>query len=200
MVQLRALLLAFLAMTANAADFESVVQDPIYPEALFPTVRFETSLGDFTVELDRRRAPVTANNFLRYVETGAWNGTIFHRVIDGFVIQGGGYLPDFTPIATADPIMNESGNGLTNRTRSIAMARHEDPHSATSQFYFNLADNESLDPNRRSWGYTVFGQVIDGWETVEAIAGVPTDYAEGLGAGDVPLEAVVLRRVTLVIE
>ncbi|MEM9303586.1 MAG: peptidylprolyl isomerase [Pseudomonadota bacterium] len=197
MILLRALLLVGILGAANADEFTATVTDPVYPDALFPQVLFETSAGDFTVELDRRRAPVTVDNFLRYVEAETWNGTIFHRVIEGFVVQGGGYLPDATPIETRQAIMNESGNGLTNRKRAIAMARYEDPHSATSQFYFNLADNESLDPNRRNWGYTVFGQVIEGFEVVEAIGAVATDYSDAIGAGDVPVEAITLRRVTL---
>ena len=186
------------AGTAWADDFQHRVTDPVYPDAAFPQVRLETSLGDVVVELDRRRAPVTVNNFLAYVEAGAYDGTLFHRVVPAFVAQGGGYRPGFESIAVREPIMNESGNGLRNQARTVAMARHDDPHSATSQFYFNLADNDSLDPNRRNWGYAVFGQVIEGWEVVEAIGGVETGYAEPINATDVPVEPVILRRASLV--
>ena len=194
-----ALILLLAAATATA-EFQYQVTEPVYPDAYYPQVRFETSAGAFVVELDRRRAPVTVNSFLAYVESGAWVGTVFHRVVPDFVVQGGGYSAEFDPIDTNDPLMNESGNGLPNRKRSIAMARHDDPHSATSQFYFNLADNESLDPNRRNWGYTVFGSVIEGWEVIEGIGGVQTGYSELLGSGDVPIEPIVIEAVNLVTE
>ncbi|MDX1569106.1 MAG: peptidylprolyl isomerase [Xanthomonadales bacterium] len=186
------------AAQAGAEPFTCTVDDPVYPDVLFPQVEMETSLGRVVVELDRRRAPVTVNNFLAYVESGRYNGTLFHRVIDAFVVQGGGYLPGWKPIETRPPIINESGNGLRNEIRTVAMARYDDPHSATSQFFFNLADNDSLDPSRRNWGYTVFGRVIEGWEIIEALGAVPTDYSEALNAGDVPLENVVLRKVALI--
>ena len=182
----------------SAAQLTCSVDDPVYPDVLFPQVAVETSLGRFVIELDRRRAPVTVNNFLAYVESGSYNGTVFHRVIEAFVVQGGGYLPGWKPLETRPPIINESGNGLLNETRTVAMARYDDPHSATSQFFFNLADNSSLDPSRRNWGYTVFGRVIEGWDIVELIGAVPTDFSEALNAGDVPLEDVVLRKIELI--
>lgn len=183
---------------AAGAEFTSEVTDPVYPDQLFPQVKMVTSAGEILLELDRRRAPVTVNNFLRYVESGVWKNTVFHRVIDGFVVQGGGYTTDMSGIETYAPIMNESGNGLKNSPRTIAMARFDDPHSATSQWYFNLAENDSLDPNRRNWGYAVFGQVIEGWETVEAIAAQPTGYSDALDATDVPVQQVILQSVELV--
>ncbi|MFK7955547.1 MAG: peptidylprolyl isomerase [Lysobacterales bacterium] len=176
---------------------ECRVESPIYPDAHYPQVKFSTSHGDFVVELNRRRAPVTVNNFLRYVEQKAYNNTVFHRVIADFVVQGGGYHPDLSDVEEGSTIMNESGNGLANQTRSIAMARHDDPHSASSQFYFNMKDNESLDPGRRNWGYSVFGEVIEGWDIVQAISQVPTGFSEDLGATDVPTANVVVRTVTL---
>lgn len=162
-------------------------------------VRFETTAGDFVVELNAARAPLTVANFLRYVRTGHYDGTVFHRVITGFVVQGGGYDTQYHERPTQAPVPNESGSGLGNRRGSIAMARMEDPHSAAAQFYINLADNAPLDPLPSRWGYAVFGQVTEGMEVVEAIAHVPTGAA-GPFPADAPLTPVVVRHVTLVPE
>jgi peptidyl-prolyl cis-trans isomerase A (cyclophilin A) len=164
---------------------------PAAPSASYPEVAFETSLGTFVVQLDIRRAPLTVNNFLHYVNTGFYDGTIFHRVIPGFVIQGGGFTPSYIEKNTAAPIPNESGNGFSNLRATIAMAREEDPHSATAQFYINLVDNQKLDPRPDRWGYAVFGQVIQGMEVVDQIAAVPTGKA-GPFAKDAPLVPVVI--------
>ena len=185
-----------LTLTATAAEPECFPDD-VLPENLFPTVLLKTSMGDVVIELNRRRAPVTANNFLRYVLAGAYDGTIFHRVMPGFVVQGGGYSEALEERDLFPPIINESGNGLKNLPMTVAMARFDDPHSATSQFYFNLGDNGSLDPNPRSWGYTVFGEVISGWDVVTGIAGVETGYNERLDAEDVPLVPVKILSATV---
>lgn len=168
------------------------------PDNLFPNIKLETSMGDVVVELNRLRAPASANNFLRYVLEGEYDGTIFHRVMQGFVVQGGGYTKDIEEKTLHAPVCNESGNGLKNTTGSIAMARYADPHTATRQFYFNMSDNASLDPNSRSWGYSVFGEVVSGMEVLEAIAEVETDYSEDLDAEDVPLVTVMLIHATVV--
>jgi peptidyl-prolyl cis-trans isomerase A (cyclophilin A) len=178
-----------IAVTASAAEPECFPEEVI-PDNAFPTVLLKTSMGDIAIELNRRRAPVTANNFLRYVLAGSYDNTIFHRVMPGFVVQGGGYTESIEERDLFPPIINESGNGLKNMPMTVAMARYDDPHSATNQFYFNLADNGSLDPNRRNWGYAVFGEVVGGWEVVEAIAGVETGYNADLDAEDVPLVPV----------
>lgn len=170
----------------------------VLSENPFPVVRLETSLGDITVELDRKRAPATVNNFLRYVVEGQYANTIFHRVMPGFVVQGGGYTEAIEERELHPPIINESGNGLKNMPMTVAMARYDDPHSATSQFYFNLAANDSLDPSPKNWGYAVFGQVISGQETVEAIAAVETGYHAGLDAENVPLVPVKILSATVV--
>jgi peptidyl-prolyl cis-trans isomerase A (cyclophilin A) len=185
-----------LSQTAAAAEPECF-PEPVLPDNLFPTVLLKTSMGDITVELNRRRAPVTANNFLRYVLAGAYDNTIFHRVMPGFVVQGGGYSETIEERELFPPIINESGNGLKNLPMTVAMARYDDPHTATSQFYFNLADNASLDPNPRSWGYTVFGEVIGGWDVVTAIAEVDTGYNEALDAENVPLVPVKILSATV---
>lgn len=185
-----------LSLTAIAAEPECF-PDEVLPENAFPSVRLETTMGDIIIELNRRRAPVTANNFLRYVLNGSYNNTIFHRVMPGFVVQGGGYTETIEERDTFAPIINESGNGLKNQPMTVAMARYDDPHSATNQFYFNLEDNASLDPNRRNWGYAVFGEVITGWEVVTAISEVDTGYSEALDAEDVPLAPVKIISATV---
>ena len=172
----------------------------VIPENSFPSVRLETTMGDIVVELNRLRAPVSSNNFLRYVLEGKYDKTIFHRVMAGFVVQGGGYSETLEEPELHAPIINESGNGLKNMPMTIAMARYDDPHSATNQFYFNMAANSSLDPNSRSWGYAVFGQVISGQEVVEAIAAVATGYNENLDASDVPLVPVKILSATVLEE
>lgn len=179
------------------ADCPCVV-DEVLPDNMFPSVKIETSKGEFVIELNRMRAPITANNFLRYVLDGHYDNTIFHRVMPGFVVQGGGYTATFEEKPLHPPIYNESGNGLENLPMSVAMARYEDPHSATSQFYVNLAANASLDPNSRNWGYAVFGSVISGQDVVEAIGAVDTSYNEGLDANDVPVETVLLIKASVI--
>ena len=169
----------------------------LIPDNMFPTVKLETTMGDIEVELNRMRAPINANNFLRYVLEGEYDGTIFHRVMPGFVVQGGGYTKDIEEKTLYENVFNESGNGLKNTTGSIAMARYDDPHTATRQFYFNVNNNSSLDPSSRKWGYTVFGQVVSGMEVLEAIAGVETGYSEALDAEDVPLVPVLLIKASV---
>jgi peptidyl-prolyl cis-trans isomerase A (cyclophilin A) len=180
-----------------AAERPECFPAEVLPDNLFPTVRLETTMGDIIVELDRRRAPVTSNNFLRYVLAKQYDNTIFHRVMADFVVQGGGYTEAIEERELYPPIINESGNGLQNLPMTIAMARYDDPHSATSQFYFNLAANSSLDPNSRSWGYAVFGQVISGEDVVSAIGAVETGYHEGLDATDVPVTAIRIISATV---
>lgn len=170
----------------------------IQPHNYFPEVRLFTSAGEIVVELNRLRAPIAANNFLQYVADGQYDNTIFHRVIEDFVVQGGGFTPEWEPIEVRDPIFNESGNGLTNDRGTIAMARQRNPHSSTSQFYFNVDDNESLDPSSRRWGYTVFGRVQEGMEVIDAIAEMATHREEETGYQDVPVEQVVLERVEII--
>ena len=179
-----------------SADCDCFPED-VLPDNMFPSVRLETSMGDIIIELNRRRAPASSNNFLRYVVAGAYDGTIFHRVMPGFVVQGGGYTVDIEERDLFPPIFNESGNGLKNLPMTVAMARYDDPHSATNQFFINLSSNTSLDPNSSSWGYAVFGQVVSGQDVVEAIAGVETGYDEKLDAMDVPVKPVLLISATV---
>ena len=190
------LLLMLIPLSGWAMDKDCFPPEMI-PDNLFPVVKLETSMGDIEVELNRMRAPITVNNFLRYVLEGEYDGTIFHRVMVGFVVQGGGYTKDIEEKKLYDSILNESGNGLENLFGSIAMARYEDPHSATRQFYFNMENNASLDPSSRNWGYTVFGQVINGMEVLQEIAMVETGYSEDLDAEDVPVEPILLIKASV---
>ncbi|HEX2252830.1 MAG TPA: peptidylprolyl isomerase [Thermoanaerobaculia bacterium] len=164
-----------------------------------PRVLLATSLGDIVLELDAEKAPGTVENFLSYVRSGHYDGTIFHRVIPNFMIQGGGFTADMDQKPTGSPIQNEADNGLTNTLGTIAMARTSQPHSASAQFFINTADNAFL--NHRSkdtqgWGYTVFGKVVDGMDVVRQIGAVPTGNRGG--HSDVPLEPVVIERASVV--
>jgi cyclophilin family peptidyl-prolyl cis-trans isomerase len=164
-----------------------------------PQVELRTSLGSITIELYADKAPRTVENFLHYVKDGFYDGTLFHRVIPKFVIQGGGFTPDFVQKPTRAPIRNEADNGLRNTAGTIAMARTADPHSATAQFFINLADNRDLDfryPTVEGWGYCVFGRVVKGMDVVERISRVKTGPGPG-GHRDVPVKPVVIERVRL---
>lgn len=159
-------------------------------------VTIETSKGNIELELDAEKAPVTVQNFLSYVNKGHYEGTIFHRVIPGFMIQGGGFTADMQQKATDKPIQCESKNGLKNSRGAIAMARTSDPHSATSQFFINVKDNANLDyPSFDGWGYAVFGKVTKGLDICDAIVSVPTTRKGP--HGDVPAEAITINKVTV---
>ncbi len=166
-----------------------------------PKVEFKTNMGNFVVELDSDKAPKTSANFLNYVKSGFYNGTIFHRVIDGFMIQGGGFTSDLTQKPTDAPVVSEANNGLKNNTYTIAMARTSDPDSATAQFFINVKDNQGLDyPNAMGNGYTVFGKVISGTQTIDAIRKVPTMVAPAPRVGrmaDVPTKTVLIESATI---
>ncbi|MYL24122.1 peptidylprolyl isomerase [Halomonas alkaliantarctica] len=155
----------------------------------------QTNFGDITIALNHEKAPVTAANFEQYVRDGFYDNTLFHRVIDGFMVQGGGFDQDFNQKPTRDPIENEADNGLKNTKGTLAMARTQDPHSATAQFFINVNDNSFLDHSGKSvqgWGYAVFGEVVDGMDVVEKIKNVSTTR-RGMHA-DVPTEDVVIER------
>ena len=156
----------------------------------YPQVEIVTTSGTFTIELDRNRAPISVENFLNYVEEGFYTNTIFHRVIEGFVIQSGGYTAEFDMKETKPEIVNESGNGLSNRRMTLGMARSNEPHTASSQFYINLVDNFSLDPMPTRWGYTVFGEVVSGFEIVDAIGQSATQTYQDLQ--DVPVAPIII--------
>ena len=162
-------------------------------------VQMQTSMGDIVIELDMEKAPKSVENFLGYVNDGFYNGTVFHRVIDGFMIQGGGFTENLQRKGTREPIQNEADNGLKNVRGTIAMARTGEPHSATAQFFINVVDNDFLDfrsKTRRGWGYTVFGKVIQGMDVVDNIRKVKTGPS-GPFRTDVPQTPVVIKQVSV---
>ena len=156
-------------------------------------IRFETTLGNFTVELFEDKAPVSAENFLKYVDEGFFDGTVFHRIVPGFVIQGGGFTEDMTQKKNHPPIKNEADNGVKNSRGTLSMARTNDINSATSQFFVNLKDNDFLDHSRGNFGYAVFGKVTEGMDVIDKIAAVKTGRRRGFE--DVPLDAVIMTSV-----
>lgn len=161
------------------------------------TVVLKTSLGDITVELDADKAPGTVANFVQYAQAKFYDGTIFHRVIPGFMAQGGGFTADFQQKPTRAPIQNEADNGLRNDRGTLAMARTSEPHSATGQFFINVSDNAFLNftaPTRQGWGYAVFGKVTDGIEVLDKMIAVPTGAAGPFGS-DVPRNTIVIESV-----
>jgi peptidylprolyl isomerase/peptidyl-prolyl cis-trans isomerase B (cyclophilin B) len=192
------LLLGISGCGAQEPGKQTVSTAPAAGQPANPRVRIETSKGAITVELFPGNAPQSTANFLGYVKKGFYDGTVFHRVIPGFMIQGGGMTPDLAEKPKGAPIPNEADNGLKNLRGTLAMARTGDPHSATSQFFINVADNYFLNHRGKSfegWGYAVFGQVVDGMDVVDAIVAVPRGSRGPYD--DVPLEPVVMQRVTL---
>lgn len=158
---------------------------------------FKTNLGSFKIELDEKNAPITTKNFLDYVNSGFFNGTIFHRVINGFMIQGGGFTPDMKQKDTKPPIVNESNNGLKNDAYTVAMARTSVPDSATSQFFINVANNDFLNyPAQDGFGYCVFGKVTEGMDTIDKIQNMATGNHPN-GHQDVPIEAIIIEEVSV---
>jgi len=159
-----------------------------------PRVQVVTNMGNFVVELNSERAPLTVQHFLAYVDQGFYNGTVIHRVIPDFVIQGGGMDTDYKIKPASLTVVNEAGNGLTNARGTVGAARGSEPHSSNSQFYINLFDNANLDPNPSRWGYAVFGKIVQGMDVVDRIGNVPTG-AHGPTKQDVPLKPVIIEKI-----
>ena len=196
-------LLALSLMACNAADKATESNKSMQSHgdkmAVNPKIKIETTLGDITLELDATKAPTSTENFLSYVKDGHYDGTIFHRVIPNFMVQGGGMNPDMSEKESKAPIKNEANNGLKNLRGTVAMARTNDPHSASSQFFINVKDNAFLDhksEDMQGWGYAVFGKVVDGMDVVDKIEKVETGTT-GFHQ-DVPKDAVILNKVTVV--
>lgn len=187
--------LCFLLLSINLSAQNLAID----PTNIFPKVKLETSMGDIILELDRVKAPITVDNFLMYVVNGRYNNTLFHRIMADFIVQGGGYDTEFGPIKLYDDIVNESGNGSKNEFGTIAMAKENQPHTANSQFFFNVGDNTNLDPGRQ-WGYAVFGAIVEGEEIIEAMSAVKTHFDEGLNWNDVPVKQIILIKATLLPE
>ncbi len=181
------LTLAFSVSLALAAD-----KVPAHPHILI-----ETTMGDIKLELEGKLAPITVGHFLKRVDSGFYDGLIFHRVIPGFMIQGGGYTPGLDLKEDDATIPNEAGNGMSNMRGTIAMARTNDPHSANTQFFINVVDNVNLDPRSKRWGYAVFGYVIEGMEIVDKIAAVRTG-PQGKLRSDVPMVPIVIKKMVRV--
>ena len=178
-------------MKKHLIAFALLASSALSALAANPMVELKTNQGDIVVEVFADKAPKSADNFIQYVKDGFYNGTVFHRVIDGFMIQGGGFEADMKQKSTRAPIENEARNGLRNEVGTLAMARTADPHSASSQFFINLVANTALDyPSRDGWGYAVFGKVVKGLEVVESIAKQPT--ANRGFHQNVPVEAVIV--------
>ncbi len=175
-------------------------KSPVTQTTSAPHVKLHTSLGDITLKLDAAKAPVTVENFLTYVKAGQYDGTIFHRVIPGFMAQGGGFTEKWDQKPTRAPIKNEADNGLANKRGTIAMARTSDPQSATAQFFINYADNAFLDyksPTPQGWGYAVFGEVVAGMDVVDKMADIPTGRG-GPMPSDVPKTTIVIEQASVV--
>ncbi|WP_192890077.1 peptidylprolyl isomerase [Vibrio bathopelagicus] len=160
-----------------------------------PKVNVETTLGEFTIELNQEQAPISVDNFLKYVEDGSYEGTIFHRVIPGFMAQGGGFDQDMNQQATYAPIKNEGSNGLKNDTATISMARTNAPDSATRQFFINFSDNDFLNAKGGNPGYAVFGTVTEGFDVVQKMATIPTKRIGRMS--DIPSDPIIINKVTL---
>ena len=197
------LLLALPCIFACVADVDAANKVPAHPH-----IEVETTEGTFKLELDGKAAPLTVANFLKLVDSGFYDGTIFHRVIPGFMAQGGGYTPGFKEKQAGDPVPNESGNGLSNLRGTIAMARTGDPHSADTQFFINVANNIGQDPEsanldpvkhsvRGRWGYTVFGFVIEGMEVVDTIVNAKS-ATNGPGGAPAPVIPIVIKKMSRV--
>ncbi len=191
--------LLLLLTIPNTAFSQQPRGEFVQADNLFPKVKFVTNLGEIVVELDRLRAPITVNNFLSYVIAKRYDNTVFHRLEQDFIIQGGGYDREVNGIEEFPAIVNESGSGLKNDQFTLSMARLHNPHSATSQFFFNLADNKSLDPGR-NWGYSVFGSVVEGEAFFEKLVDIETDVSEKLGWPSFPTKEILLISVTVLDE
>ena len=190
-------LLALLLGTALTAGVAYAQEEQSEVVSTDPRVNVVTNAGSFVIELDVDRAPLTVENFLAYAREGHYDGTIFHRVIQGFVAQAGGYTGDFQLKPTERMVVNEAGNGLSNLRGTVGLARTSDPHSGNSQFYINLVDNLDLNPRPTRWGYAVFGTVVEGMEVVDEIGHVPTG-ANGPFERNVPVQNIVIERVEVI--
>lgn len=187
------LLLCF-AVNWAAADCPDEV---VYPELMFPEVVIETSLGEIVVELDRQRAPLTVNHFLYHMKNKRFDDNLVHRIVENYVVQTGAFKSDLTEVQACGKLINESGNGLKNHKYTIAMARYPEPHTAGSSYYFNLNDNDKLNPNDKGWGYAVFGQVIAGQAVLDAMNGKQTVFYQAIDAANFPKQKIIVKSVRL---
>lgn len=205
---LRLMTMLFMLILANTSAIAIAKEKPllsapigeaIQKDNFYPRVKFETNMGDIVIELNRAKAPLTTNNFLTYVKQKEYDNTLFNRIVENYIVQGGGYDLDYKEKLSNFKIINESGNGLKNDMYSISMARMNDPHSAKRQFFFNAKDNKNLDPGRQ-WGYAVFGMVMEGQEVIDAMAAVATDVDKATGYPNTPVKDVILKRAHILPE
>jgi peptidyl-prolyl cis-trans isomerase A (cyclophilin A) len=180
------------ALAATSPDAKTPAKPSV--TVVSPQVQVFTSLGNFTIELNAERAPLTVANFLAYVDKGHYTNTLIHRAVANFVIQGGGFNADYTPKPAPSTVVNESGNGLSNVRGSVGLARTQDPHGGNAQFYVNLNDNAALDPQQTRWGYAVFGRVTSGMDVVDRIGNVATG-AHGVIKEETPLKPVIIQKI-----
>lgn len=202
MLRCLALTLAFLPFVVSAQETTPIARPVEVPAATAPKVALTTNLGRIVIELDDAKAPKSSENFLQYVRDGFYSGTVFHRVIPGFMAQGGGFTADLQLKPTRAAIPNEANNGLSNLRGTVAMARTNDPHSATAQFFVNVVDNQRLDfvsEQDGLWGYAVFGKVVEGMDVIDKIIAIPTG-GQGPLPRDVPTEPVVIESAELLAE
>ncbi|PPD24416.1 MAG: peptidylprolyl isomerase [Methylobacter sp.] len=203
-IVLSALTLLIASCSFNATD--TPVQTATSPKIKMPKVRLVTSLGNIVIQLNPEKAPLSSANFLSYVKEGFYQNTLFHRVIPGFMAQGGGFTPELEQKTTHPPVKNESNNGLSNKRGTVALARTADPDTATSQFYINYVDNDFLDyknPSYAGIGYAVFGEVIEGMDVVDKMAEQETgsrDGPKGYGFNDIPLKDIILQKAEIIEE
>ncbi len=196
---MKQLLLILGLLAASSLPYAQAAEKAPAPEkpaaaAPSPQVLVVTSMGNFTIELNAERAPLTVSNFLNYVDQGHYTNTIVHRVVANFVIQMGGFDTDYKARPAATKVANESGNGLSNVRGAVGLARTQDPHGGNAQFYVNIADNAALDPNQTRWGYAVFGKVVSGMDIVDRISNVATG-AHGIMKEEVPVKQIVVLRI-----
>lgn len=199
MMKITNFIICCLLLTSTLVLAEQPRGEFIQPDNLYPKVKITTNIGEFVVELDRARAPITVNNFLSYVAAKRYDNTVFHRLEHEFVLQGGGYTEKMDSVEEFPEIINESGNGLKNELGSISMARQYAPHSATSQFFINLADNNSLNPGR-NWGYAVFGSIVEGDDILEKLESIETDTSPELGWPNFPTTTITIKSAQIVAE
>lgn len=193
-----------LLRSASLIVAAALLNGPAFAQEAFeidtePRVRVDTNMGSFVIELDRIRAPITVEHFLQYVTEGHYSGTIFHRVVGGFIAQTGGYTRDLELKPAGRSVFNESGNGLSNLRGTVGMARSGEPHSGTSQFYINLGDNLDLNPRPTRWGYAVFGTVVEGMDVVDTIGDKPTGPSGEFDRA-VPVEPIEIANIVLLTE
>ena len=183
--------------TLPSALLAACPTNELFPDTNYPELTIKTNLGEVVIELDRRRAPLTVNRFLHAVKNKVYDKNLVHRVMPDYVIQTGAFKTDYSAVDSCGNLINESGNGLSNDRGTLAMARYDDPHSASTSFYINLKDNQNLDPNKKSWGYAVFGYVVSGMDVIDQMAQVKTAFNLQLEAKDVPVKPIEIISVRL---